>query len=200
MRGAILAGGNASRFDSRPKGLERVGGQRILDRLVDTIGAVVGRQPILIANAPEASRWRADIHVRSDVFPNCGSLGGIYTAVVAGEGPVLVVAWDMPFVSAGLLADLANHADGYDVFLPESGGPRGVEPLCGMYAPTCAAAILERLEDEDFRATGFHGAVRVGLLARAEVAKHGDPATQFFNVNTADDLARAEELWRALHI
>ena len=50
VRGAILAGGGATRFDGRPKGLERVGGTRILDRLVDAFtgrarrGPAAGRQ------------------------------------------------------------------------------------------------------------------------------------------------------------
>ncbi|MDQ5839789.1 MAG: NTP transferase domain-containing protein, partial [Chloroflexota bacterium] len=34
VRGAILAGGGATRFGGKPKGLELVGGERILDRLV----------------------------------------------------------------------------------------------------------------------------------------------------------------------
>ena len=37
IRGAVLAGGGATRFDRRPKGLETVGGVRILDRLVGVL-------------------------------------------------------------------------------------------------------------------------------------------------------------------
>ena len=42
MRGAVLAGGGATRFGGRPKGLEQVGGARILDRMVDTFLAALG--------------------------------------------------------------------------------------------------------------------------------------------------------------
>ena len=41
---------------------------------------------------------------------------------------------------------LVAGAGGYDVFLPQSGGRRGVEPLCGVYGPACGPAIRERLE------------------------------------------------------
>jgi molybdopterin-guanine dinucleotide biosynthesis protein A len=199
VRGAVLAGGLASRFGGRPKGLERVGGERILDRVVQAVQEALGRPPLLVANAAEAAAWREGLRVVPDVIPGCGSLGGIYTAVTAEQGPVLLVAWDMPFVTANLLNALVERADGYDAFLPESDGPRGLEPLCGVYGPDCAGAIRQRLDEEDYRSTGFLDAVRLGTLPRDEVARHGDPASLFFNVNTVDDLRRAEELWRARH-
>lgn len=196
MRGAILAGGAASRFLGRPKGLERVGGERILDRLVAGLRAVTGEAPIIVANAADASTWAAGLTVIPDPRPDCGSLGGIYGAVTAGEGPVLLVAWDMPFVNVDLLEALRDGARDFDVYLPESGGRRGIEPLCGVYGPACATPIAERLDDEDYRAIGFHPAVRVGQLPLDAVRRFGDPETLFFNVNSPDDLTRAEELWR----
>jgi molybdopterin-guanine dinucleotide biosynthesis protein A len=197
VRGAILGGGAASRFGGKPKGLERVGGQRILDHLAAAVSEATGERPFLVANGPQAATWLPDIEVVPDVLPGRGSLGGIYTAVHhAGDRPVLVVAWDMPFVPAALLAALVAGANGYDVFLPESGGRRGVEPLCGVYAPACGPAIRERLDREDYRAVGFHEAVRVGRLSLAEVSRHGDPALLFYNVNTADELAAAEAMWQ----
>jgi molybdopterin-guanine dinucleotide biosynthesis protein A len=196
VRGVVLAGGAASRFGGQPKGLERVGGERILDRVLLAVQQVTGALPVLVANAPDAGGWRPGLNVARDVRAGCGSLGGIYTAVAAGPGPVLVVAWDMPFVTADLLQALVRSSDGYDAFLPESGGRRGLEPLCAVYGPACEAAIRGRLDQEDFRAIGFHAAVRVGTLPLEQVASFGDPETLFFNVNTADDLARAEELWR----
>src|SRR5205814_578167 len=101
VRAAVLAGGAARRYGGRPKGLVALGGRRILDRVVDAVQSVAGESPLLVANAPDASTWRPDLRTVPDVRPGCGSLGGIYTAVVSGSGPVLCVAWDMPFVSPG---------------------------------------------------------------------------------------------------
>lgn len=194
MRGAVIAGGNASRFGGRPKGLESVGGRRMLDRVVDALAAATGTAPLLVANAPDASRWRPDLTVQRDVLPDCGSLGGIYTAVVAAADPVLVLAWDMPFVPIALLNALVHGADGHDVFLPETG--EGVEPLCAVYGPACASPIRRQLERRAFRASGFHDVVDVARLPAAAVAAFGSPDMLFFNVNTPADLARAEALWR----
>src|SRR6266511_1942731 len=196
VRGAVLAGGAASRYGGAPKGLIEVGGRRILDRVVDVVARVTGVSPLVVANAPDGATWRPDLHTIPDVRPGCGSLGGIYTAVSAGAEPVLCVAWDMPFVPEGLLRALIDGAGNYDAFLPESSGRRGLEPLCAVYGPACGPAIERRLEQGDLKAISFHADVRGGILSLAEVRGFGDPDELFFNVNTPDDLERVEALWR----
>lgn len=196
VAGAILAGGGATRFGGAPKGLERVGGERIVDRLANILAAALGGPPLLVANAPDAATWGTGLRVVSDLVPGAGSLGGILTAVAEAPAPVVCVAWDMPFVTAPLVRALAAGLDSADVCLPESGGRRGVEPLCGAYGPACRAAIEARIAAGDLRAIGFHGAVRTSILPSDYVRTFGDPGVLFFNVNTAEDLAEAEELWR----
>lgn len=195
MRGAILAGGGSTRFGS-PKGLAKVGGERIVDRVVRPMRELLGRPPQLVTSIPDAPQW-TDLDVVPDKRPDMGSLGGLYSAICAGDGPVLVVAWDMPFVTVELLHALVTGADSYDAFLPESGGPRGVEPFCGFYTSACAAPIERRLDVEDLRATGFHGEINLGTLPREQIARFGDPQDLFFNVNTPGDLERANQIARA---
>ena len=74
VRGVILAGGGATRYGGRPKGLERIGGVRILDRLVDAFTAALGAHPLLVANAEDAPSWRPDLTVVRDVRPGLGAL------------------------------------------------------------------------------------------------------------------------------
>jgi molybdopterin-guanine dinucleotide biosynthesis protein A len=194
--GAILAGGGARRFGGAPKGLELVGGVRIIDRLADLFERALGSPPLLVANAPDAGSWVPGLRVVPDRVPDAGAVGGILTAVIEGPAPVVCVAWDMPFVTEGLVRRLAAGLDGADACLPESGGRRGVEPLCAAYGPACRGPIEQRIAAGDLRAIGFHPLVRVATLPAAEVAELGDPARLFFNVNTAQDLTQAELLWR----
>jgi molybdopterin-guanine dinucleotide biosynthesis protein A len=196
VRGAILAGGGATRFRGKPKGLELVGGERILDRLVRVMASALGEQPLLVANAPDAGTWRPDLRTVPDVRTGLGALGGIYTAVLEGPAPVLCVAWDMPFVSEPLIRAIADGLHHHDAMLPESEGRRGVEPLCAAYGPACRDAIAQSLDSGDLRAIGFHDRIRVGILSLADVRALADPELVFFNVNTADDLAKADQLWR----
>jgi molybdopterin-guanine dinucleotide biosynthesis protein A len=173
-----------------------VGGERILDRLVRTLTEALGEPPLLVANAAEAHDWRPDLRVVADVRPGLGSLGGIYTAVVEAPAPVVAVAWDMPFVSVPLVRALADGLATHDAMLPESGGRRGVEPLCAAYGPACRDAIAASLDAGDLRAIGFHPRISLGILPLSDIRGLGDPELLFFNVNTADELARADGLWR----
>jgi len=190
VRGVILAGGGATRFEGRPKGLEMVGGRRILDRVADALFEALGTPPLIAS-------WRPDLEVAADDRTGFGALGGLYTAVVKGPAPVVVVAWDMPFLGAPLIRALATGLADADACLPSSGGPRGVEPLCAAYGPACRAAIERCLADGDLRAIGFHRFIRVSILPIESVSGLVDPALAFFNVNTANDLAEAEASWQA---
>jgi molybdopterin-guanine dinucleotide biosynthesis protein A len=189
--GVVLAGGAATRYGGLPKGLERVGGRRIVDRVADALRDVTD-DLLLVANTPEAIDWLPGISVHRDLVPNAGGLGGIHAALHAASQPVLIVAWDMPFVPAALLSRLRELGDGADVVVPESGSRRGVEPLCAFYAPSCLPAIERSLAEGDLRVIGFHEQVRVARLPAGEVSAFGDPELLFMNVNTPDDLARAE--------
>jgi len=162
---------------------------------VDALADATGAPPLLVANDPDAPRWRPGLTCVSDILPGHGSLGGILTAVETA-GAVLCVAWDMPFVSAALLAALAGALPGHDAVLPESDSRRGLEPLCAAYGPACGPAIRAALARGDRRAIGFHADVRLKRLPRERVLQYGDPGVLFFNVNTPSDLAHAESLCR----
>ena len=189
--GVILAGGHAQRYGGAPKGLERVGGRRIIDRVAESLGAVTSSL-LMIANAPAARDWLPGVRVATDVRTGAGSLGGIHAALVRAEGPVLVVAWDMPFVPAPLLAEMLGASDGADAVVPESGSRRGLEPLCAYYSPACVPAIERRLDADDRRVIAFYDDITLVRLPAGRVARHGDPSLLFLNVNTPEDLALAE--------
>jgi molybdopterin-guanine dinucleotide biosynthesis protein A len=189
--GVILAGGAASRYGGRPKGLERVGGRRVIDRVAEALRDAAD-ELLLIANEPAARTWLPDVPLAGDVRTNCGSLGGIHAAIVRAGQPVLVVAWDMPFVPSALLRALRDASARADAVLPESGSRRGLEPLCAYYSPACVPAIERRLDANDRRVISFFEDVRVERVPESEVRRFGDPAVLFMNVNTPDDLALAE--------
>ncbi len=195
--GVILAGGNASRYDGRPKGLEVVGGRRIIDRVADALRAVCPTL-LLIANAPDASAWMPDVRIERDVLEQQGSLGGLHAALHHAQSDVLVVAWDMPFVSAGLLQRLITLGATADAAVPESDSRRGLEPMCAFYRATCLGPIERRLAQGDRRVISFFDDITVARLPAADVAPFGDPAHLFMNVNTPAELALAES-YAALH-
>ncbi|MDP1861266.1 MAG: molybdenum cofactor guanylyltransferase [Gemmatimonadaceae bacterium] len=190
--GVILAGGGATRFGGKAKGLERVGGVRIIDRVAQAL-AESSDELLLVANDPEASEWLPGVRTVADVRSGEGSLGGLHAALSHAGGAVLVVAWDMPFVSAVLLRALrALGESGADAALAESGSRRGVEPMCAYYALPCLAAIERRLDARDRRVVSFFDDVNVARLAEHEVAAFGPVEMLFMNVNAPGDLAAAD--------
>ena len=191
--GVILAGGQASRYGGRAKGLERVHGERVIDRVARVLGAATDSL-LLIANDPDASSWLPGIRVAADVRPGVGSLGGIHAALVHAGTSVIVVAWDMPFVPEGLLAELRVLGRDADVVAPESGSSRrGLEPLCAYYSQACVAPIERSIDADDRRVIGFFDRVRVTQLSAEAVRRYGDPERLFMNVNSPDELALAEQ-------
>ena len=191
--GAILAGGRATRFGGAPKGLERVGGRPIVERVAASLRAA-SDELMVVANDRAAAEWVPGARVVSDLIAGAGSLGGLHAALAQAGAPVLVVAWDMPFVPASLLRELRATGEAMDVdaVVPESGSRHGLEPLCAWYAPTCLDAIARRLDAGDRRAVSFLADVRVQRLPLERVRAHGDPETLFLNVNTPAELGVAE--------
>src|SRR5262249_44426887 len=129
-----------------------------------------------------------------DVFPDGGSLGGIYSGLRAAPGDAaLCVACDMPFLSPSLLGYLARRADEADVVIPDAGGD--LQPLHAVYRKTCLSAMERRLRAGQLKAIGFFDEVRVIRVAAADVARFVDPDVAFMNLNTPEELARARALW-----
>ena len=191
--GAIVAGGEAMRFGGAPKGLQRVGGVRIIDRVAAALGATTSGL-IVVSNAPDATRWIPGARVYADVRPERGSLVGIHTALSAAGGDVLIVAWDMPFVSAELLTLIRDRRRGTaTAVIPES--PSGDEPFCALYTPRCLPIIEAALDAGDLRLSHLIARLpSVERVSMSDIQIIGDPATLLFNVNTPEDLARAEAM------
>jgi len=126
------------------------------------------------------------------------TLGGILTALAWAEelerDAAVVLACDMPFVPADLLRRLARDAGGRRVSLPESDGPRGMEPLCAVYGVGCSGAITRALDRGERAIISFFSEVEVRRLPLRAVRRYGDPDRLFFNVNRPEERRRAERL------
>lgn len=149
---------------------------------------------ILIAGVPGADEWLSGVPVVSDVWRKRGSLVGIHAALNHAAQPILLVAWDMPFVTTALLAHIRDRAASSEfAAVPESAN--GLEPFCAAYMPACLPFVEEALSGDDLRLTNLLAHLpRYDRIGVDEIRAFGDPARLFFNVNSPPDLARAEEL------
>jgi molybdopterin-guanine dinucleotide biosynthesis protein A len=190
--GAVLAGGEGRRFGG-PKAEARLGGVPLVERAVALVRTVVDDVVVVTANplaAPPAP-------VIPDRIPGMGPLGGLDAALRhAQEGGfegVLLVACDLPLLTRAVLEEVVGAlAAGRPAAAPARRGG-GVEPLCAAYRVACLDAVERRLGEVDrslhalFRDVGGH-------VVPPGAERAGDP---FLNVNTPDELGRAEAALRA---
>jgi molybdopterin-guanine dinucleotide biosynthesis protein A len=168
----------------------------MLDTVVAALRAVCD-DVVLAANDAAAPQWIPGLSVVRDRLPGTGGLAGVEAALQGAATGVVVVAWDMPFVTADLLRALASAAKVHraDLVIPESDSPYGFEPFCAFYSAALAPALAGFLESGGGAARDFVRQVpRVHRVPIAEVAKLGDPQRMFFSVNTPEDLERARAM------
>jgi len=188
LAAAILTGGRASRMGGQRKSLLTVGGSSIIDRQLAALRHVA--EPIFQVTS---SNQPADVGLSFviDEFPDCGALGGIYTAIVRSPHErTLVVACDMPFLDARFLEHMA--ALEADLVIPRS--TRGYEPLCAIYSRTCAAPIRERLIRGELKAARLPEGVKVAEVSAGTLAAYDPDGLLLLNVNTPHDYERAKQV------
>src|SRR5512140_3628158 len=98
----IQAGGISSRMGEN-KALMPFLGKALILRIVERVTPIADELWI-VTNEPESLRFLG-VQLVADVLPGQGALGGLYTALKTAHYPnVGIVACDMPFVNAPLLA------------------------------------------------------------------------------------------------
>ena len=192
----VLAGGRSRRL-GRDKALEPFGGEPLIRRVIGRAVAAVDAVDVVVvvADAARGAALPLDAahRVATDVYPDSGSLGGIYTGLNAAQTDwSLVVACDMPFLSAPLLSHLATLTDGVDAIVPEVGGRP--EPTHALYSRRCLPAIEGRLRANELKIAGFFDDIALRLVPESTVREFDPELRSFFNINRPDDLAAALEL------
>jgi molybdopterin-guanine dinucleotide biosynthesis protein A len=188
---AILAGGQATRLDGRNKAALRFGRHTLLERQLAVVRRVVG-QTVIIANDPLLF-CAYDVPVIPDLMPGTGPLGGVYTAIQATNSKrTLVLACDMPFLTASFLSYLIEIGEETDIAIPRT--VRGYEPLCATYSRRCAGVLRHRIDARRLKISDtLAGAATLTVreIGPDEIAPYDRQHRIFCNVNTPDEYARA---------
>lgn len=194
--GVILAGGQATRMGGGDKGLLRLGGQSLLARVIDRLAPQVATLA-LNANGDPARFDRFGLPVLADTIegfagPLAGVLAGLDWAAEQGADTIVTAAADTPFFPGDLVPQLLLASEGmaHPLVLsatpdPERGRVR--HPTFGLWPVALRDDLRAALQD-GLRKVVIWTDKHEGREAVFPVAGI-DP---FFNVNTPDDLARAE--------
>ena len=112
----------------------------------------------------------------ADEFPGEGPLGGVLTALNVGF-PAVVVACDLPNLSAETLRGLIGELGGHDAAIARTDR---AEPLCALWSQRAASLLREQFDAGE---RAMHRAID-GL----DIAWVTVPAAEMRNINTPGDL------------
>jgi molybdenum cofactor guanylyltransferase len=206
VAGFILAGGASSRM-GRDKGLLDFGGvplilhtARLLDPLV--AGVTVVGTPARYASLGLRVIADADLaQVRGKPEKiGMGPLAGIATALSATHLPWnLIVACDLPYLSAKWLAWLLSRAlrSQGDVVIPQT--ENGIEPLAAVYRRDCRVPITAALACGVRKVSEAIAGLRSDVVHPHEW-RDAEPSELILkNMNAPGDYEEARQWWLASH-
>jgi molybdopterin-guanine dinucleotide biosynthesis protein A len=193
--GVILAGGQAVRMGGGDKCLLELGGRPILAHVVERLAPQVGALA-LNANGDPARFAAFGLPVLPDGIADAGPLAGVLAGLDWAEGrgarAIVTAAGDTPFLPRDLVTALraAAHAADRSLAMAMTPGAAGFDahPTFGLWPVALR---------EDLRAALAAGTRKVAAWAEAQDCARAifhDRGEPFFNVNTPEDLARAQGL------
>lgn len=176
--GAVLTGGGSRRM-GRTKALVEVGGVPMARRVADTLAAA-GCVPVQLYGGDPRELASLDLPIVADRRPGDGPLAGVVEALRSSPGDVLVVACDLPALTADVLTMLLDAGAGRPDADAVVAVTDRVEPGCALWRRSALPVAIEALE------TGERALHR--LLERLDRVEVAVPAGALRNVNTPDDL------------
>ncbi|MCH2172121.1 molybdenum cofactor guanylyltransferase [Myxococcota bacterium] len=187
VSGAVLTGGASSRM-GQDKARMMVGGVPSATRVVRVLESVVSEVLVVGGDPPDVASAR---FVPDGEGPD-SSLRGLTSALAAATAPrLLVVATDMPLITADLLLLLIAHPEAEAVVPCVDDRP---QPLCALYdraaALECATA---RLSAGDLALRSVLDGLETRFVTQSDLAKVDPRGLALTNVNTPDALQHVEE-------
>ena len=194
--GVILAGGQATRMGGGDKGLLSLQGKTLLSRVMERLEPQVAGLALNANGDP--SRFDAlGVPVIADSIdgfagPLAGVLAGLDWAAEHGAETIVTAAADTPFFPCDLVPQLLMAGEGMEHPLvlattPDPKRGRARHPTFGLWPVSLRDDLRHALKDGLRKVvlwTDQHGG-REALFAEEDA---------FFNVNTPEDLARAEAM------
>lgn len=190
---SIQAGGQSSRM-GEDKALKTFLGRPLIQRVIERL-APIADEIIVTTNRPEAYTFLG-VRLIPDLKLGRGALGGLYTAIASASHPIVaVVACDMPFASATFIGTASGLLTEEEVDVVIAKSNEGYEPLHALYRrETCLPAIESAIDADQWKVIAWFPQVKVRVLT-AEEMKQLDPAgLAFWNVNTPEEFAKAEQI------
>lgn len=204
--GFVLAGGRSSRMGSE-KALIQFAGESLVEQALGTLRST-GMEVRIAGAQTELSSFAPVIEDQAG-YSGRGPLSGICSALMAAQSQYAVfLPVDLPLVPSNLISYLLHHAIISESAVTVISVAGFIQTFPAVIARAAAPSIEASLRSDDRKTlTAFRAAAHVRgrpftalpleLLVQAGQVAHpgGLPASSWFlNINTPEDLKRAEHL------
>ena len=210
VTGVILAGGKSRRMGQN-KALIPLGEDSLIEHVIRRTRLVTDELLLITNNHTEYAHLGLPMH--SDIVPNAGALGGIYTGLMhAAHDVVLCVACDSPFLQPKLLSHLVSILAEYDAVMPytyrgkkeseitnpiHSDNQITLQTLCAAYSKRCLPIIALMLQESELRVHALAERAYVQRVSPEVWQKFDSEGMSFFNINTPEDFEKANSYMRS---
>ncbi|MGD8457948.1 MAG: molybdenum cofactor guanylyltransferase [Anaerolineales bacterium] len=189
----IQAGGKSTRMGEDKALIPFVRDTTLIQYILNQIEGL-GDERLIISNDVDKFKFLG-LPVFPDVYPQVGSLGGIYSAVHhARYNHCLILACDMPFVNISLIDYMLTQMDDFDIIMPRWEPEDYTEPFRAIYSKACLDPISKAIEIGERRIISFFKYVKIRFIDADEISKFDPEGLTFFNINTPDELEQARRL------
>ncbi len=192
MFAAILAGGKGRRLGGVEKGLLKVGGKRIIERVLYSLRDF---ENVIVCRDEHQSRlYSTYASTITDILEGMGPLGGIHAALEHFKSNVLVVSVDMPFLNHNICRILYEECTNATAVIPRWEDGR-FEPTLACYSVKVKEGIERcyRLKEKRvIKAIEDLDGVKYYPVERLK--RYDKDLLTFMNINTPEDLKRAEKI------
>ena len=194
----ILAGGEGNRIGGN-KPFMKLDGRSLISYVLE-VTSKVSNEAVVVVGRDKLKCFEAllpkDVKVAMDITSGRGPLIGVYSGLKHLRSEYAVVLpCDSPFIHEGVLKYLISRAEDMDAVIPL--WPNGyIEPLHSIYKVSTALKASEAaIEKEDFRIYNMIERLERTIYIPVEKVKKFDPELlTFFNINSVEDLKRAEAI------
>jgi molybdopterin-guanine dinucleotide biosynthesis protein A len=189
ITGIILSGGKSIRMGENKAFIE-IEGIPIIKR-IHLLFKKLFQEVIIVKNQKEFFiNLNAEIY--SDLFPNRGVLGGLYTGLYFSSFPYsFCVACDMPFLKKPVIEYLIKNIQGNDIVVPRT--KDGLQPLHAIYSKNCLEPINKIMEQGKYKIIDFYPMVKAKIIEEDEFHALDPMRESFMNVNTPEELLLARK-------
>jgi molybdenum cofactor guanylyltransferase len=185
----VLAGGKSSRMGC-DKALLELAGRSLLERAIELANSVA--KDVIIVGDP--TKYGAFGDVIPDTYADHGPLGGIHGALAKSSTALnVILATDLPSVEAGFLRYLIATAETTKALVTVPQVDRYFEPLCAVYRKQFEEIAKAALARGNNKVDALFAERITHAVDGEEIVRAGFSLTMFRNLNTPDDLGRAQK-------